>query len=252
MVLLPRARFSTAFVQLTAALTRPRRRGPCVARAREHDVESCASSAGPWTPVDAECRLVPPGAEENPPNYRNVEWAALRIPYPPPLKDQIVAVLCGRRWTRTGAAAGVQVRGPPGAPRPRRSNTRRDPAVLLTSSRHGNSPRRSWRSTGPKTRPFAHGPGAKALARNVGGQAEILADIAGFRAQCVLDPAAPLWEARRANAAGFERLVQRGLEWKLIEMPLPRLQVIGSAVSEFIYNVPRSGRDRRRAARSRP
>jgi 5-methylcytosine-specific restriction endonuclease McrA len=88
----------------------------------------------------------------------------------------------------------------------------------------------------PQTRPFARGLHAAVLAQNVRGQAEILATIARFREGCGLDAAAPLWEARRADLDGFERLVQR-VEWKLIEMPLPRLQVIGTAASEFIYTI---------------
>jgi 5-methylcytosine-specific restriction endonuclease McrA len=88
----------------------------------------------------------------------------------------------------------------------------------------------------PQTRPFARGAEAKVLAQNLRGQAEILADIIGFRARCGLDPAAPLWEARRADAHGFGRLVER-VEWKLIEMPLPRLQAFGTAASEFIYTI---------------
>ncbi|MBI1735744.1 MAG: hypothetical protein HYR51_11280 [Candidatus Rokubacteria bacterium] len=88
----------------------------------------------------------------------------------------------------------------------------------------------------PQTRPFARGSEASVLVQNVRGQAEILGHIARFRTRRALDSVAPMWEAAHADPAGFERLV-REVEWKLIEMPLPRLQVIGTTAAEFIYTI---------------
>lgn len=88
----------------------------------------------------------------------------------------------------------------------------------------------------PQTRPFARSADTRVLVQNVRGQAEILGAIATFRVRQALDPVTPLWEARRAAPDRFERLV-REVEWKLIEMPLPRLQVIGTAADEFIYTI---------------
>jgi hypothetical protein len=47
---------------------------------------------------------------------------------------------------------------------------------------------------------------------------------------------APLPRARRAAPKNFERLV-RAVEWKLIEMPLPRLQTSGAGEDRFIYDI---------------
>ncbi len=88
----------------------------------------------------------------------------------------------------------------------------------------------------PQTRPFHDQRSTPMLVQNVRGQAEVLTEIVAFRKRWSLDPAMPLWEARRANPSAFRRLVDR-IEWKLIEMPLPRLQVLGTGRSEFIYTI---------------
>ncbi|MCK6587387.1 MAG: HNH endonuclease [Polyangiaceae bacterium] len=70
-----------------------------------------------------------------------------------------------------------------------------------------------------------------------GSQAEIIQHILQFRRSVDANPAAslPLSRARAAASPGaFERLV-RIVEWKLIEMPLSRLQLIGRQEDRFLY-----------------
>jgi hypothetical protein len=69
-----------------------------------------------------------------------------------------------------------------------------------------------------------------------GNQAEILSAIAAFRSPQAGAPGDLFHRARLTNPDGFERLV-RTIEWKLIEMPIPRLQVIGRGDEEdrFLY-----------------
>jgi 5-methylcytosine-specific restriction endonuclease McrA len=88
----------------------------------------------------------------------------------------------------------------------------------------------------PHTSPFPAGRRAEVLVQNRRGQAEIVSAIVRFRARHAPDPSTPLWEARRAAPARFERLVHR-IEWKLIEMPLPRLQTLGGVPQEFVYRL---------------
>ena len=87
----------------------------------------------------------------------------------------------------------------------------------------------------PHTVPFV-GRTVAILKQNVTGQAEIISAIARFRERHTPDPSVPLWQSRMAAPKAFERLV-RFVEWKLIEMPLPRLQVMGQTPSEFIYRI---------------
>ena len=60
--------------------------------------------------------------------------------------------------------------------------------------------------------------------------------IAAFRERTVGDATAPLSNARWAEPERFEALV-RAVEWKLIEMPLGRLQLIGNQDDPFIYEL---------------
>lgn len=83
----------------------------------------------------------------------------------------------------------------------------------------------------PHTRPFGS---AGALRQNQSGQAEVVQLIAAFRERTVGDATAPLGNARWAEPERFEALV-RAVEWKLIEMPLGRLQLIGNQYDPFIY-----------------
>lgn len=74
------------------------------------------------------------------------------------------------------------------------------------------------------------------LRQNSGGQAEIVSLIRRFRDSLTVDPLAPLHRARATQPKKFERLV-RNVEWKLIEMPLPRLQTLGTGEDRFVYEI---------------
>jgi len=88
----------------------------------------------------------------------------------------------------------------------------------------------------PQTNPYA-GVGEPAILRqNSSGQAEIIRDIRRFREKYGPDPSAPLAAARLAAPLRYERLIDV-VEWKLIEMPLPRLQVMGGVHDPFIYTL---------------
>ncbi len=67
-------------------------------------------------------------------------------------------------------------------------------------------------------------------------QAEIIQRIVEFRDGATVNPAAslPLSRARAAAPGAYEKLV-RVIEWKLVEMPLPRLQIIGGEEDRFLY-----------------
>ena len=60
--------------------------------------------------------------------------------------------------------------------------------------------------------------------------------ITAFRVRTVGDATAPVSNARWAEPERFEALV-RAVEWKLIEMPLGRLQLIGNQYDPFIYEL---------------
>jgi hypothetical protein len=70
-----------------------------------------------------------------------------------------------------------------------------------------------------------------------GNQAEILSAIAAFRSRQAGAPGDLFHRARLASPDAFERLL-RTVEWKLVEMPIPRLQVIGRGDDEdrFLYD----------------
>ena len=67
-----------------------------------------------------------------------------------------------------------------------------------------------------------------------GSQAEILRAIATFRGKHAGSSSELLFRARSRDERGFESLV-RLVEWKLIEMPIPRLQVLGREEERFLY-----------------
>ncbi|MFQ5830505.1 MAG: HNH endonuclease [Candidatus Methylomirabilia bacterium] len=91
----------------------------------------------------------------------------------------------------------------------------------------------------PHSAPYQTGSGLRVLKQGGGGrdsQAEILAAIVKFRQRSSSDPSSPLAQAR-ANAQGpFDGLINF-VEWKLIQMPLPRLQVIGNLQERFLYTL---------------
>ena len=88
----------------------------------------------------------------------------------------------------------------------------------------------------PHTAPFAGGGEDRILLQNTGGQAEIVSLIRRFREREVRTPLATLAESRAAAPEGFRRLVDH-IEWKLVEMPLPRLQMFGNRHDPFIYQI---------------
>ena len=97
----------------------------------------------------------------------------------------------------------------------------------------------------PHTVPFASRAPARILSQNTRGQAEIVSAILRFRSRHAPDASAPRWHARLAAPAAYERLVMT-VEWKLIEMPLPRLQMMGQSLDPFIYEIHWDARVQRR------
>lgn len=95
----------------------------------------------------------------------------------------------------------------------------------------------------PHTRAFGD-ERPRVLRQNSGGQAEIVAAIGRFRARHAPDPSATLARARTHAPRAFERLV-RAVEWKLVAMPLPRLQVVGNVHEPFLYRIGWNERVRR-------
>jgi len=71
-------------------------------------------------------------------------------------------------------------------------------------------------------------------ARNA--QAVVISRITKFRELYAPDPGVPISRARSATGNRFETLL-RFVEWKLIEMPLPRLQHIGHHEDRFLYKI---------------
>ena len=88
----------------------------------------------------------------------------------------------------------------------------------------------------PHTVPYPGGHRPEILRQNSGGQAEIVSAIRRFRESVGDDPLAPLPRARAAAPKAFEHLV-RHVEWKLVEMPLPKLQRMGRSEAPFIYEI---------------
>ena len=88
----------------------------------------------------------------------------------------------------------------------------------------------------PHTLPFVGSSQATVLKQNTTGQAEIISAIVRFRERHAPDPSVPRWESRIRAPAAYERLA-RLVEWKLIEMPLPRLQTMGQSHRPFVYEI---------------
>jgi hypothetical protein len=115
----------------------------------------------------------------------------------------------------------------------------RAPAVVRTRDLAGAVLELYW----PHTRRFQQAD--KVLVQNSGGQAEVVTAIARFRATTIGDATAPISVARAKAPAGYGELVRR-VEFKLIEMPLGKLQVVGNLHRPFIYDL---GWDRGRPPR---
>jgi 5-methylcytosine-specific restriction endonuclease McrA len=86
----------------------------------------------------------------------------------------------------------------------------------------------------PHALPFGgHGPLRQGGVRR-DQQAEIVARIVSFRARWASAHADTPHRARVAHPLAFSRLVDF-VEWKLVEMPIPRLQVLGREEDRFLY-----------------
>lgn len=105
------------------------------------------------------------------------------------------------------------------------------PDVLTTSELARKIVEIYW----PHTVPYVMTIAAQVLRQNTSGQAEIVSTIAQFRTRHAPN-AAVSWQGRLAAPQQYERLV-RAVEWKLVEMPLPRLQKMGTTVDEFVYDI---------------
>ena len=88
----------------------------------------------------------------------------------------------------------------------------------------------------PQTLPFGLAEEGALLRQSSSGQAQIVSRIVHFRDAAAPDPLATLHRTRLASPKAFVRLVDF-VEWKLIEMPLPRLQQLGRFYEPFIYQI---------------
>jgi len=88
----------------------------------------------------------------------------------------------------------------------------------------------------PHSLPFAADDRAVVLRQNTSGQAEILTLIRRFHEATSGTSFATLTQARSLSPGRIARLVE-DVEWKLIEMPLPRLQQLGATYDPFIYQI---------------
>lgn len=88
----------------------------------------------------------------------------------------------------------------------------------------------------PHTLPFGSRTRTIVLRQNVTGQAEMISAIIRFRETHAPDPSVPRWESRLKSPDGYRRLVSF-IEWKMIQMPLPRLQTMGRSNGSFIYDI---------------
>ena len=85
----------------------------------------------------------------------------------------------------------------------------------------------------PQTVPFGGG-AARVLRQVRSGQNDILKAIGLFRTSHAPDRSATLVRSRLAEPEAYRRLVG-DVEWKLVEMPIPRLQKFGTKEDRFIY-----------------
>ena len=88
----------------------------------------------------------------------------------------------------------------------------------------------------PHAAPYIGNHGGIVLRQNTGGQAEIVSVIRRFRDRHAPDPSATMARARGDAPVRFAQLL-RSIEWKLVEMPLPRAQLVGEKIEPFIYRI---------------
>jgi hypothetical protein len=90
----------------------------------------------------------------------------------------------------------------------------------------------------------------RTLRQNSGTQARVVADIHAVRA-ALEDPTVSLFRARAEAPERMEDLIRK-VEWTLILMPLPRLQVVGGGTDRLLYEIAWDvdiGRDKRAVTR---
>lgn len=115
------------------------------------------------------------------------------------------------------------------------SNTGRPPEMATTWQLAEKLIELYWAHTVP----YAPSSNVHVLRQNAGhanSQAEIVAAIERFRNQSAPDAWAPLTRVKLEHREAFNRLVAK-VEWKLIEMPLPKLQRVGGCESRFLYEI---------------
>lgn len=93
----------------------------------------------------------------------------------------------------------------------------------------------------PHTRVFSRGSQANVLWQNrpqkdKHGQAEIVTALVKFREATDTTGTTTLHRRRLANPKAWQRLVNK-VEWVLVEMPLPRLQIVGRLHVPFLYAI---------------
>ncbi len=87
----------------------------------------------------------------------------------------------------------------------------------------------------PQAVPYQGGTILRQGGVRTGNQAEILTAIATFRRRYAGASGELHARARIAQPRAFERLLRR-IEWKLVEMPIPRLQRMGREEDRFLYD----------------
>lgn len=90
----------------------------------------------------------------------------------------------------------------------------------------------------PQTIPYAAAGGPEVLRQNATAkQAAIVREIADFRADVAAKhPVGSIVQLRQRDRSRYERLCNV-IEWHLIEMPLPRLQIVGNLDDRFLYQI---------------
>jgi 5-methylcytosine-specific restriction endonuclease McrA len=88
----------------------------------------------------------------------------------------------------------------------------------------------------PHSLPYTAATETVVLRQGGSGQSEIISYIVAFRHGQLAIPATTLSQARYETPAQLERLIET-IEWKLTQMPLPRLQAVGSLEEPFIYTI---------------
>jgi 5-methylcytosine-specific restriction endonuclease McrA len=100
----------------------------------------------------------------------------------------------------------------------------------------------------PQTSAYAAPTASLVLRQSRTGNAELVDAILRFRARAESDPEGTLSRARQRDPDGWRALLDE-VEWVLIEMPLPRLQVLGGERDELLYAIGWDEQVRRRAVR---